>query len=164
MDFNYFDLVVAAILLIFSIKGMLRGFVEEVFSLVGLVGSVVVAYHYYPLVASYLTFLDNEIWRNVAAYVIIFALGMIIMGIFVSVLQNIITLSFVAWLDKILGFGFGLCKGVLFCAIAVIVGQVFLTNSEIINNSFSMPYLGKVVEYIRIHIPQDVFNLFSAKG
>ncbi len=40
MDFNYFDVTIAAIILILGIKGFMQGFIKEVFGLAGLVGGV----------------------------------------------------------------------------------------------------------------------------
>ncbi|CAA6805122.1 MAG: Colicin V production protein [uncultured Sulfurovum sp.] len=39
-DFTYFDMAIAAIILLLAIKGFLHGFIKELFSLVGLVGGV----------------------------------------------------------------------------------------------------------------------------
>ncbi len=164
MDFNYFDIAVIAILSLFAVRGMLRGFVKEIFSLIGLVGSIWAAYHYYPLVATYLTFFENEMWRNVAAYFIIFAAGMIVINVFIVLTQGVLSLSFLSWLDKLLGFGFGLCKGLLICSIIVTIAQGFFNDTSMIKEALTMPYLNMLIEYVRTHIPQDLFNLFSNKA
>ncbi|MDD3603390.1 MAG: CvpA family protein, partial [Sulfurovum sp.] len=39
-DFNYFDVTIGAIVLILGIKGLINGFIKEVFGLVGLVAGV----------------------------------------------------------------------------------------------------------------------------
>lgn len=43
LDFNYFDAVIASIVIILGIKGMMNGFIKEFFGLVGLVGGVYIA-------------------------------------------------------------------------------------------------------------------------
>ena len=40
VDFNYFDVVITAIILILGIKGFVHGFAKELFGLIGLVGGV----------------------------------------------------------------------------------------------------------------------------
>ena len=40
MDFNYFDVTIASIILILGIKGFMQGFIKEAFGLLGLVAGV----------------------------------------------------------------------------------------------------------------------------
>jgi len=43
MDFNYFDLVVAVIILLLGLKGILNGFFKELFGLIGIIGGIFIA-------------------------------------------------------------------------------------------------------------------------
>ena len=40
---SWFDLVVVALVLVLGIKGLLNGFIKEIFGIIGLIGGVIVA-------------------------------------------------------------------------------------------------------------------------
>ena len=51
---NIFDIVVIALILLLSIRGLLEGFTKEFFSAIGLIGGVFVASYFHKMVATYL--------------------------------------------------------------------------------------------------------------
>jgi membrane protein required for colicin V production len=53
-DFNYFDVTIAAIVLILGIKGFMQGFFKEVFGLIGLVLGVYFAARLAPEAAIFI--------------------------------------------------------------------------------------------------------------
>jgi len=46
--FNYFDLAIGSIVLILGLKGLMSGFIKELFGLAGLVGGVYFGSRYAP--------------------------------------------------------------------------------------------------------------------
>ncbi len=161
MDVNYLDIGIVLIIAFFAIRGLLRGFIKEILSLAGIVGSIWLAYNYYALVVPYLDFLQNPMWRNVVAYVVIFVFGILFVGIIIQLLKNIFSFSFLPWADKFLGFCFGLCKGLLLCAITVAISIGFFDDTSMVQDSLAMPYLNMLIEYVRSHVPADIFAIFS---
>ncbi len=159
MDFNYFDLAIIAILSIFATRGGFRGFISEIFSLMGIVGSIWAAYNYYSLITPYLDFLQSSIWRNIAAYALVFFLGILLTSILIYFIKKILSFSFLPWVDKLLGFCFGLCKGLLVSAIIVTIAQGFFNNTEVIKGAMTTPYLNMLMEYVQSHMPPDIFTI-----
>jgi len=51
---NIFDIVVIALILLLSIRGLLEGFTKELFSAIGLIGGVFVASYFHKMAATYL--------------------------------------------------------------------------------------------------------------
>ncbi len=158
MDFNYFDIIVIAIVVIFSIRGLLRGFIKEIISLAGILISIWAAFTYYPILVPYLDFLQSPAWRNICAYIIIFVIGILVAHAVITILQRLISLAFLSWADKLLGFCFGLLKGLLICAIVATVIRIFFNNIIPLDQSLTIPYLNMLMEYVQSHIPSDAFN------
>ncbi len=158
MDFNYFDIIVVAIVVIFAIRGLLRGFIKEIISLAGILFSIWAAFTYYPALVPYLEFVQNPAWRNICAYIVIFIIGILLAHTAIIILQRIVSIAFLSWADKLLGFCFGLLKGLLICAIIVTIIGIFFNNILVIDQSVTIPYLNMLMEYVQSHMPSDVFN------
>ncbi len=159
MAFSFFDGIIIIIFTYFSISGLMRGFCKEVFSLVGLIGGIWLAYTYHPLVSPHLTLIDGEIWRTIAAYFLIFLGTNIAAGLCAVILQSILTLAMLPWADKLAGIILGLVKGILLCSIITLIVQRFFGNADFLQNSFLLPYLTNFIESIRAYIPQEFFSI-----
>jgi len=82
MGLNIFDIVVLALILLLSIKGLISGFTKELFSAIGLIGGIFVASYLHKDVANYIyTNLTNAVsikLLNLISLIVIFVLFFII--------------------------------------------------------------------------------------
>ena len=161
MELNYFDVAVVVILALFVLRGFLRGFVGEVAGLVAIVGGLWFAHTYSPLVAQYLTFLTDPVWRNIAAYVLAFVGVVLVVGLLARLLQKILSFSFVSWADKLAGAMLGFIKGLVICALLLLVAQRFVHDAAFMRDSRVLPYLNSVIAQVRAHLPQDLVKKFQ---
>ena len=73
---NIFDIVVIALILLLSIRGLLEGFTKELFSAIGLIGGVFVASYFHKSVAEYVSnnFLNSVSIKllNIISLIVIF--------------------------------------------------------------------------------------------
>ena len=86
MGLNIFDLVVIALILLLSLKGLVNGFAKEFFSAVGLIGGIFVATYLHNDVAKYLhenflDFIDIKVLSLISLVVIFFLFWYIISSI-----------------------------------------------------------------------------------
>lgn len=148
VDFNYFDLIVAAIILILSIKGFIHGFVREFFGLIGLVAGVYLASR---LSSTAATFIDANFLHleNVAllkllgflAILVMIWLGATILGAIFSKLSG----TAPGALSRLLGFFAAAAK--YFTVLALIVtalSHVQLAKDKLqhyVQGSILYPYL-----------------------
>lgn len=121
-EINYLDLVVVSLVLILGIKGIMNGLIKELFGLLGIVGGVYVASRNATqvgeLISQNLFQMDNGAMLLLVGFVsclAVFWIGMIIVG---QIISQLIQMSGLSGLDKILGFGFG--AGKIFLIFAVI--------------------------------------------
>ena len=131
MEFNYFDIVVSAIILLLGLKGIINGFFKELFGLIGIIGGIFIASRVGDQVGLYLSNLifkfDNSAaisFTGFLATLAIFWLGMLLIG---AIFKKLSSLSGLGILDKILGFVFGASK--FFLIAAVIANAAYNINA-----------------------------------
>lgn len=86
---NLFDIIILAVLIIFSLKGMIRGFVNEASSFAGLILGGWLAYRYYPALSVPIRNILH-LPAHVSAF-FAFMLLLILTGVVAHILGNIIT-------------------------------------------------------------------------
>jgi len=156
MDFNYFDVTIAAIILILGIKGFMQGFIKEVFGLVGLVAGVYFASRYASDAADFITAnfiqIDNASLLKLIGFLfilIIIWLSATILGAIFSKLTNQSGLGF---LNRLFGFIAGGGKYFLvFALIVTALANVTLVKDNLgkyVNNSILYPYLLEAGSYL----------------
>ena len=156
MDFNYFDVTIAAIILILGIKGFMQGFIKEAFGLVGLVAGVYFAARLAPEAASFIDtnffHLENQSLLKLVGFLailILIWLGATILGSIFSKLTNQSGLGF---LNRLFGFIAGGGKYFLiFALIVTALSNVTLVKDNLekyVKNSVLYPYLKEAGAYL----------------
>ncbi|MDX4028657.1 CvpA family protein [Aliarcobacter skirrowii] len=154
-DIAMFDIVIILITLFLGLKGLFKGFIKEVFGLLGIVGAIFIASRISlevgNVVASVLN-IENEstikllgfIISVIAIWFVIYSLGIIVSKIFSA--------SGLGIFDRVLGFVFGAAKVFLiFSIIAYAINSIDSFKKSIdenFSNSIVMPHLISVGSYI----------------
>ncbi|AZL54323.1 CvpA family protein [Aliarcobacter skirrowii] len=154
-DIAMFDIVIILITLFLGLKGLFKGFIKEVFGLLGIVGAIFIASRISlevgNVVASVLN-IENEstikllgfIISVIAIWFVIYSLGIIVSKIFSA--------SGLGIFDRVLGFIFGAAKVFLiFSIIAYAINSIDSFKKSIdenFSNSIVMPHLISVGSYI----------------
>ena len=128
---NLADYLVIAAILVSAVIGAVRGFLREAIALVTLLFALFLAWHFADLIEPHLGgLLANPPVRTWAARTIIFLLVLLI-GMAVGViLSNFVRLSMFSGTDRLLGFVFGLLRGVLLLGVFVILAQLLQLDGE----------------------------------
>lgn len=156
MDFNYFDVTIASIILILGIKGFMQGFIKELFGLAGLVGGVYFASRLSDRAASFIDtnflHLDNISLLKLIGFLAILIIiwtGATILGALFSKLTNESGLSF---LNRLFGFIAGGGKYfIIFALIVTALSNVKLLKDNLekyVNDSELYPYLREAGSYL----------------
>ena len=156
MDFNYFDVTIAAIILILGIKGFMQGFIKEVFGLVGLVAGVYFAARLAPEAASFIDtnffHLENQSLLKLIGFLailILIWLGATILG---SIFSKLTSQSGLGFLNRLFGFIAGGGKYFLiFALIVTALSNVTLVKDNLekyVNDSVLYPYLKEAGAYL----------------
>jgi len=150
IDFNYFDLIIAAIILILGIKGFIHGFVREFFSLVGLVAGVYLASRLSTTAATFIDthflHLENTALLKLLGFLAILVmiwLGATILGAIFSKLSGTTPGAF----SRLLGFLSAAAKYfIVFALIVTALSHVQLAKDKLqhyVQGSMLYPYLLK---------------------
>ncbi len=128
LHFTLVDIAFFTILVISSLVGVWRGLVREVLALVGWVAAAWISYHYATWLAhEWLTGVPGgEMTQLALGFVILFILTMIVCALIGRFLAKIMQQAGLSPMDRLLGFSFGLLRGLL---IVVILSSLVVLTS-----------------------------------
>ena len=151
VDFNYFDITIAAIVLILGIKGFMNGFIREVFGLAGLVGGVYLASRLAGTAAdfidSHFLHLENAALLKLIGFLAILIIIWLSATILGSIFSKLTSASGLGFINRLLGFVAGGGKYfIIFALIVTALSNVALVKDNLekhVANSLLYPYLIK---------------------
>lgn len=161
---NPFDVFIIIVLGYSIVRGLFRGLVKEVSSIIGVLGGFYAAYSYYPMVAKLLSGLISEqSYLNILSFLIIFCGILIVISILGVVIKYLLNVAFLGWIDRVCGVGFGLIKGVLIVTVLFIILTTFLSKgAPLIKKSILAPHViwisEKMVGLVSEEMKKDFFG------
>lgn len=154
-NFTVFDIVIVSITVLLGLKGLLRGFIKEVFGLVGIIGGIFVASRmaeqigksFAPLLA-----LENSATIKLIGFILGLVIFWAVVYILGMIISKILSVSGLGLFDRIFGFLFGSAKiFFIFSIIAYALYQVQsfkdLMNKQV-SNSMTFPLLVQTGSFI----------------
>lgn len=170
VDFNYFDAVIGAIILILGIKGFVNGFIKEIFGLAGLIGGVYFASRLSEkaadFIASNFVQLNNTALLNLLGFFVILVIiwfGVTLLGVIISKLVSVSGLGFI---NRLFGFVIGAGKNfVIFALIVTALSNIALINGKLdkyVADSHLYPYLKEAGSYL-INLDPKSFDVMKLK-
>lgn len=173
MEFTVVDAGVAVIVLISAILAYSRGFTRELFALGGWIIAIVVAYYLAPLldplmreaplVGPFLA--ESCIISLIAAFTIVVALALLVLSIFTPMIANLVLDSVLGPLDRVLGFVFGVARGIVLIAIAFLIYQNFSGAGAwpALDNAASTAVVQDAADMIEDAVPASVPDWFGER-
>ena len=155
-NINYFDVIVIALIVMLGLKGLFRGFVKEIFALIGLVAGVYIASRNAEftghLISDNLLPIDGNNTLMLVGFVITLVVVWIVAYILGGLVSKIFAASGLGIFDRLLGFVFGAGKVFFILAIIVFaVSQIQIINAKLqenTKNSIMYPLLKQAGEVI----------------
>ena len=171
LDFNYFDAVIASIVVILGIKGMMNGFVKEFFGLIGLVGGVYIAARVADTAGAFidknLYHMENSTALQLIGFIAILALVWIIAVAIGSLFSSLTQASGLGPINRLLGFIIGGGKYFLiFALIVTALSNVTLVKDNLqkyVKDSALYPYLVETGSFLINLDPKD-FQLIESNA
>ena len=136
-----FDWVLVALLVYSTVRAFLRGFLREIFSLVGLIAGILLAsWNYVNLARSLHHWITTETTAEIVAFLLI-AAGVIVActlaGRLLRTSADAIGLGFI---DRMLGAAFGFARGCLLGVACMMILAAFGAGSSWTTHSLLTPY------------------------
>lgn len=167
-SYNMLDFALVALLGLFLIRGLVRGFVKEVVGLVGVVAALALGALFYQPVSEFLsklTGLEVTWWPAVAFGLIL----VVVAGAFFVVgggLSKLILSGPLSGLDRLLGAGVGLVKGLLvaYLLINLLLLALPFQAPETIKGSTAAPYVVRGGRYFMDLFPDDLMRKLQERS
>lgn len=162
---NLFDILIIIILLYCVVRGIFRGLLKEMSSLVGVLGGFYAAYTYYHEVGKYLKrWITDPNYINILSFLLVFICVFLIISILGIIIKYILKIVFLGWVDRVFGAVFGILKGILIGSVLLIVFTAFLPGSaDIIKTSKTSPYLTAISNKMIKVTPKDLKREYQIK-
>ena len=162
---NPFDILIIVILGYSLVRGLFRGLVKEMSSIIGVLGGFYAAYTYYMVLAGLLSGLIHDTaYLNILSFLIIFCGVLIIVGVLGVIIKYLLNIAFLGWVDRFGGVVFGVLKGILIVSILFITLTAFLPKgTAFIKNSELAPHVSWISEKMANVISKEMKQDFKAK-
>ncbi len=120
VNFTAVDWAIIAVLGLSILLSLWRGFVREAVSLAGWIAAFVIANMFVGEMAAFLQqWIANVTGRYVAAYALLFAGMLMVAGIAGKLSAQVVKVTGLTLLDRLLGTVFGLVRGIIIALVVV---------------------------------------------
>lgn len=151
---NYLDIIILIILALFGFKGLRRGLIIEVVTLLALVVGIFGAMRFSDFTADRLQEVMNidPKFLNTIAFVLTFIILVVVVNLIGRVASKLAKSLELGLIDGLGGFVFGVAKGLLICSLVVVVFnnlQFFgIVKDKTKEESKLYPYVQQTVPYL----------------
>lgn len=147
------------------VRGLFRGLVKEVSSIIGVLGGFYAGFTYYSKLSGLLSALiHNTAYLHILSFLLIFCSVLIIIDILGIIIKYLLNITFLGWVDRFAGVVFGVIKGGLIICVLFIVLTAFLpAGSPFIKNSTLAPHVSLVSEEMAKVVNKHMKKEFMAK-
>jgi membrane protein required for colicin V production len=162
---NPLDVVIIIILGYGLIRGIFRGMVKEISSIVGVFAGFYAAYSYYPLVSQIMEgWITNISFLNILSFMLIFCIIFFMISILGVIIKYLMHIASLGWMDRLLGASLGFGKAILIVSIILVALTAFLPKgAPIIKTSLLSPHLTVISEKLAQIISLEMKHAYTAK-
>ena len=159
---NVFDIIVLAILVALTLRGIWKGMVSQIVSVASYFICWIVATRFGSLLAP--TIPVESPWNQVLAMGIVFIITLIAIRFALAAVEQLIKSWHLQKLNTLLGGALGFTKGLLLCIIITFFGvMVSETSRDVIFNSKSGFHLVSLTTNIGMFVPKDSYQFVHAQ-
>ncbi len=147
---NWIDWTIIVVLSASTLLSLWRGFAREALSLVGWVAAFILSSIYADKLAVLsVDLIDNESARYVVAFALLFVGVLLLFNLMGLLLKQLIHLTGLSLLDRLLGTVFGFTRGVIVLLVVVFVVREILPpdNQHALRQSRLMPHLDMLMQW-----------------
>ena len=159
LPINLFDAGVLIVLLGSAIFAYARGFVHEVFSIVGWIGAIAATFYGFPFAQPYARqFIDTEILADLTSGTLIFLFALVVLSTMTRSFSSKVKDSALNALDRALGLLFGLARGALIVVVAYIGLEILVLQKDYpdwVRSARTMQLIGPAADLLLESLPKD---------
>ncbi len=163
---NLFDIGILLVMALFTVRGFVRGIIQEAATLIGVIVSFFLAAFYYSQAARLLasTFPNHHILLSFFCFVFLFGFCWLLFHFLGIMAKKMVRLTLLGWVDRGFGGVFGLLKGAIIIFILVSLLTFFMPKSKtIVGNSRLYPQVLAINQKLTLLIPSRVSEDYFAR-
>lgn len=159
---NLLDIIIIATMGLLVLKGMIRGFIREGASLLGVIVGIWFAGFFQPQMTHHLSaYLPSSRYLPLIGFATIFVAVIIVCNIFGWILQLFFHKAFFGWADRSLGAGLATVKGVILTYLVLVMLTIFVPGKTpiIAESKVAKLIIDSYQSMIRLVSPDHYQNL-----
>ncbi|HUF55660.1 MAG TPA: CvpA family protein [Thermohalobaculum sp.] len=166
MEFTFVDGAVALIIILSGVLAYSRGLTRELFAILGWIAAAIAALYFAPAVEPLMHeipgvgdfFASSCVISTIAAFTLIVAACLLILSVFTPFFAGFVADSALGFIDKILGFVFGVLRGLLLIAVAFLVFTNLSAEETIpqLETAATRPLMEESAAAIEDNLPESV--------
>ncbi len=163
---NPFDMAIIVVVGYCIIRGIFRGLIKEVASIVGLVAGFYVAYSYHGAMAPLFSkWIAEPAYVKIASFIFLFCSVFLIIVLTGMLIRFVVKLVLLGVVDRIFGGVFGALKAALIVSFAYVVLITFLPagGAAVVSESKLAPQLNMIARGIISVVPEEVRASYQKK-
>ncbi len=156
---NWLDIVMGLILLLAVIGGLRKGLARTGIGFAAVIVGLLCALWFYGYAAGFLgTFISSRPLANLVGFLAIFALVLALGGAVSWLAEKFLKFARLSWLNRLLGGAFGAIRGVVTCAVLVLVLTAFCSKPppHSVASSRLAPYVMGAARVMAYAAPYEV--------
>jgi membrane protein required for colicin V production len=156
---NSIDIIVCIILLVFAVRGVTKGFVHELFSLIIIVSGLALAVVFYrPFSSVVRIFVENDDLASILSFIALFVGATLVLVVIRNALSGLVESLNITDVNAALGLVVGVSKGALLCSVLLVffTYRRVLNLHRVIDDSFLFPYLKRFLLAILSLLPDTI--------
>lgn len=157
----WIDYAILTVICISALLGLMRGLIQETFSLISWIAALWVGLHYYPLLAIWLeALMPHPGIRAVTAFAVLFLITLILGKVVGYLIGTLIDQSLLRGLNRLGGLLFGGARGLLLILILILVADALeLPHQDWWRQSRFLPSLERWAQILAHQHPKDYLRL-----
>ena len=162
---NILDYIILGLITFFVIKGVFRGVFREISSLAGIIFGIWIGNHYYPQMANLLkVYIPLEKSLPLISFFILFIVVVILFNLSGIFLHHLFKKLLIAWLDRSLGLGLALIKGIIISYLLILLLAIYMpSTSRLLTESKAAPLVKMGFESMRSLISPDLYKAWKKR-
>lgn len=159
---NVLDIIIIITMVFLVVRGLMRGFVREVASLAGVILGIFLAIRFQPQASTFIkSFLPPLSFLPLLSFAGIFLSVLIVCNLLGWGFQWLFKKALLGWVDRTLGVGLAVIKGVILTYLVIVLFTFFLpAQTPLIAQSRLAPQIISSYQYmVRLISPEHYQNL-----
>lgn len=160
MHFAVIDFIFIAVIILFTVLGIIRGFVDNLFGKLSWILGIIVSFFFYKQVTDNIfSKLSNKIVANILSFLILFIIVFIIVKLIQAIFERFLENKVLNSLDRALGCFFGIAEGFAVVALVIFLlsNQPFFSVDGLFEESFFFNIFNKFISSVKIGV--DIENV-----